>query len=55
MSTQIAKSVEGKVPNFQKDVIYPVIYDLENLKLIQSCAYPESPKNKVIELKKKNI
>lgn len=42
-------------PNFQKDVIIPQIYDLENIKLIQSCAYPESPKNKVQQLKKKQI
>jgi hypothetical protein len=36
-------------------VIIPEIYNLDNIKLIQSCAYPESPSNKVAQLKKKNI
>lgn len=36
-------------------MIIPEIYNLDNIKLIQSCAYPESPPNKVAQLKKKNI
>jgi hypothetical protein len=47
--------MEVVVPHFQKDVIIPEIYNLENIKLIQSCSYPESPLNKVAQLKKRNI
>lgn len=51
----MARSLDTKPANFQKDVIIPEIYDLQNIKLIQSCNFQESPKNKVLELKKKNI
>ena len=51
----MAKSADIRAPHFQKDVIIPQIYNLENIKLIQSCNYPESPLNKVALLKKKNI
>ena len=52
---ELAKSIEVKLPDFQKDVIIPQIYDLENIKLIQSCRQAESPPNKVQLLKKNNI
>jgi len=55
MERELAKSAEIRVPHFQKDVVIPEIYNLENIKLIQSCSYPESPPNKVALLKKKNI
>lgn len=51
----MTRSMDVVVPHFQKDVIIPEIYNLENIKLIQSCSYPESPPNKVAQLKKKNI
>ena len=49
----MAKSLEVQVPDFQKDVIMPQIYDLANIKLIQSYGFKDSPINKVAELKKK--
>lgn len=55
MERELARSAEIRVPHFQKDVVIPEIYNLENIKLIQSCSYPESPPNKVALLKKKNI
>lgn len=55
MQRELAKSAEVGVAHFQKDVIIPEIYNLENIKLIQSCSYPESPPNKVAQLKKRNI
>jgi hypothetical protein len=55
MQRELAKSLEVAVPHFQKDVIIPEIYNLDNIKLIQSCNYPESPPNKVAQLKKRNI
>lgn len=55
MNRELTKSLEVTVPHFQKDVIIPEIYNLENIKLIQSCSYPESPPNKVAQLKKRNI
>jgi hypothetical protein len=51
----MTKSLDIRQPHFQKDIIIPEIYNLENIKLIQSCKYPDSPINKVKELKKKNI
>ena len=42
----------GAPPNFKQDVVMPQIYDLENIKLIQSCQPPDSPRNTVKELKK---
>ena len=51
----MAKSLEVQVPDFQKDVIMPQIYDLANIKLIQSYGFKDSPINKVAELKKKKI
>lgn len=53
--TEMSKSLEIKVPHFQKDVIIPQIYDLKNIKLIQNFGYKDSPVNKVLELKKKKI
>ncbi len=55
MQKTLAQSAELPQPHFQKDVIIPEIYNLDNIKLIQSCAYPESPPNKVVQLKKNNI
>lgn len=52
---ELTRSIDIKPCHFQKDVIIPQIYNLENIKLIQSCGYPESPINKVAELKKRNI
>ena len=52
---ELAKSLEVQVPDFQKDVIMPQIYDLANIKLIQSYGFKDSPINKVAELKKKKI
>ena len=52
---EMTDSVEAKMPNFQKDVIIPQIYDLKNIKLIQNFGYKNSPVNKVAELKKKKI
>jgi hypothetical protein len=52
---ELAKSVEVKLPDFQKDIIIPQIYDLENIKLIQSCGQADSPRNNVQLLKKNNI
>ena len=51
----MSKSLEISVPHFQKDVIIPQIYDLNNIKLIQNFGYKDSPVNKVAELKKKKI
>lgn len=43
----MTKSIEIKVPHFQKDVIIPQIYDLKNIKIIQQRGYKSSPVNKV--------
>lgn len=39
MQRELSRSVEMG-PHFQKDIIIPNIYNLENIKLIQSCNYP---------------
>jgi hypothetical protein len=52
---ELTKSLEVRAPHFQKDLIIPQIYDLNNIKLIQSYGYKESPVNKVAELKKQKI
>lgn len=52
---EMTKSLDTKIPDFQKDVIIPQIYDLTNIKLIQSCGFKDSPINKVADLKKKKI
>lgn len=54
-SKELTKSLDVKKPNFQKDVIIPQIYDLANIKLIQSCGFKDSPINKVADLKKRKI
>lgn len=54
-SSELAKSIDVRTPNFQKDVIIPQIYDLDNIKLIQSCYQEETPRNNVVQIKKKNI
>ena len=51
----MTKSLEVKTPNFQKDIIIPQIYDMKNIKLIQTFGYKNSPVNKVAELKKQKI
>ena len=51
----MARSLQIKVPNFQKDVINPQIYQMKNIKLIQQHGYKDSPVNKVAEMKKKKI
>ena len=51
----MSKSLEVKAPHFQKDVIIPQIYDMKNIKLIQTFGYKNSPVNKVAELKKQKI
>ena len=44
---EMTRSLEIRPPDFQKDVIIPQIYDLKNIKLIQSHNYKNSPLNKV--------
>ena len=44
-----------QIPDFQKEVIIPQIYDLKNIKLIHTYGYQESPINKVALLKKNKI
>ena len=51
--TNTARSMQ--IPDFQKEVIIPQIYDLKNIKLIQEHGYKESPVNKVAALKKNKI
>lgn len=52
---EMTKSLQVKVPHFQKDVIIPHIYDLKNIKIIQQHGYKSSPVNKVAQLKKDKI
>lgn len=43
----LSKSIDVHAPNFQKDIIIPQIYDIRNIKVIQSCGFQDSPINKV--------
>lgn len=35
----LSKSIDVHAPNFQKDIIIPQIYDIRNIKVIQSCGF----------------